>query len=168
VAELILPAGTAPCAVLDVLFEAINGPPSSPYHGKVERQTRCVTVYYVDGMHLDITPTLLVDERDPCRSILFHAKPSEPASAHRRLLMNSFAFCEWFNERTPVDLAFARAYGGQVKALEEARASPKRSLFLRTPRRMGASRRLLWLFSCSSGTGIFAMRPGAGSGCRPP
>jgi hypothetical protein len=120
IAELILPAHTAPGAVLDVLFTAINGPPGSQYHGKVERQTRCVTVYYADGMHLDITPTLLVDEFDPRRSMLFHAKKEEPPTAHRRLLMNSFAFCEWFRQRTPIDLNFARAYANKAMALDEA------------------------------------------------
>lgn len=122
VAELILPPGVAPAAVLELLFEAINGPPGSQYHGKVERQTRCVTVYYADGMHLDITPTILVDERDPRRSVLFHAKAEEPPAAHRRLLMNSFAFCEWFNERTPVDLEFAKAYATKANAFDRARA----------------------------------------------
>lgn len=122
VAELVLPADTPPGLVLDILFEAINGPPGSKYHGMVERQTRCVTVYYADGMHLDITPTLLVDEYDPRRSVLFHAKPEEPVQAHRRLLMNSFAFCEWFNERTPIDLAFVEAYRIKANALDAARA----------------------------------------------
>lgn len=123
VAELILPAGTAPGLVLDLLYKAINGEPGSQYHGKVERQSRCVTVYYADGMHLDITPTILADPVDPRRSWLFHAKPSDPVSAHRTLVMNSFAFCEWFRARTPVDLEFARAYGREVKSLEEARAA---------------------------------------------
>lgn len=122
VAELVLPADTPPGLVLDILFEAINGPPGSRYRGMVERQTRCVTVYYADGMHLDITPTLLVDEYDPRRSMLFHAKPEEPAQAHRRLLMNSFAFCEWFNERTPIDLAFVEAYRIKANAFDAARA----------------------------------------------
>lgn len=122
VAELILPLQTSPGEVLDVLFEAINGPLGSQYHGKVERQTRCVTVYYADGMHLDITPTLLVDEFDPRRSWLFHAKAEEPVAAHRRMLMNSFAFCGWFNDRTPIDLDFAKAYAIKANALDEAKA----------------------------------------------
>lgn len=122
VAELILPPQTPPDLVLDLLFEAINGPPGSQYHGKVERQTRCVTVYYADGMHLDITPTILLDATDPRRSWLFHAKAGEPASAHRRLLMNSFAFCGWFNERTPIDLEFERAYAFKANVLERMKA----------------------------------------------
>lgn len=119
VAELILPPHTPPALILDLLFEAINGPPGSQYHGKCERQTRCVTVHYADGMHLDITPTILVDEFDLRRSWLFHAKAEEPAAMHRRLLMNSFAFCGWFNERTPIDLDFAKAYSKRAMALDE-------------------------------------------------
>lgn len=119
VAELNLPANTPPALVLDLLFEAINGPPGSRYHGNVERQTRCVTVNYADAMHLDITPTILVDEHDARLSLLFHAKKEEPATLHRRLLMNSFAFCGWFNARTPIDLDFARAYAAKAMALDE-------------------------------------------------
>ncbi len=118
VAELILPHSTAPAVVLDLLFEAINGPPGSEFHGMAERQTRCVTVYYADGMHLDITPTLLLAELDPRLSHLFHAKKEEPVSVHRRLRMNSYAFCEWVNSRTPIDLMFEEAYGRRALAFD--------------------------------------------------
>lgn len=121
IAELMLPHSLQPSEILDLLFDAINGAPGSLYHGMVERQTRCVTVYYADGMHLDITPTLLVDDRDPRRSHIFHAKPEEPESAHRRFLMNSFAFCEWVNERTPQDMNFAKAYAARALAFDSAR-----------------------------------------------
>lgn len=33
--------------------------------------------------------------------------------------MNSFAFCGWFNDRTPIDLDFARAYADKAMALDE-------------------------------------------------
>ncbi|HEY8063732.1 MAG TPA: nucleotidyltransferase [Methylosinus sp.] len=114
IAELILPHTTKPGDVLDLLFDAINGPRGSQYHGMVERQTRCVTVYYADGMHLDVTPTLLVDEADPRLSLLSHAKPEEPESSHRQLVMNSFAFCEMFNQNTPIDIDFAAAYAARA------------------------------------------------------
>ena len=119
VAELILPHSTAPAAILDLLFAAINGPPGSQFHGMVERQTRCVTVYYSDGMHLDITPTVLLAELDPRLSHLFHAKVEEPTSKHLRLRMNSHAFCEWFNSKTPIDISFEEAYGRRVFAFDE-------------------------------------------------
>lgn len=115
IAELKLPHSTKPAEVLDLLFTAIKGVPGSQYHDMVERQTRCVTVNYADGMHLDITPTLLRDECTPRLSHLFHAKPEEPPANHRALLMNSFAFCAWFNGKMAIDIEFAEAYSAHSK-----------------------------------------------------
>ncbi len=120
VAELLLRNAT-PDQVLDILFEAINGPKGSMYHGMVERQTRCVTVNYADGMHLDITPAELLNENDPRHSHIFHAKPGEPAAKHLRLEMNSWAFCDWFNVKTPADLLFEEAYGRRALAHDSYR-----------------------------------------------
>lgn len=116
IAELLLPSSTAPAKVLDLLFEAVNGLPGSQYFGKVVRQTRCVTVLYEDGMHLDVTPSLLIDETDPRKSHIFHAKAEEPASAHERLPMNTYAFIEWFNKSAPIDLPFTEAYAKRALA----------------------------------------------------
>lgn len=120
VAELLLSDAT-PEQYLDVLFEAINGPKGSMYYGMVERQTRCVTVHYADGMHLDITPSKLLNERDPRHSHIFHAKPGEAVAKHLSLEMNSWAFCDYFNARTPVDLLFERAYGRRALAHDSLR-----------------------------------------------
>lgn len=135
VAELEVPRGMAPADVLDLLYDAINGPKGSRYHGMVERQTRCVTVYYADGMHLDVTPSVLLDEDDPRRSEIFHAKPEEPSSKHARKEMNSFAFCEAFNDNAPIDTDFAKAYRQLVwdrallaKADAEVHPVPEHSL----------------------------------------
>jgi hypothetical protein len=122
VAELILPLATAPAVVLGLLFAAINGEKGSLYHGKVERNARCVTVHYEDGMHLDITPSLLIDELDLRRSIIFHARAEDSPNAHRRLEMNSYAFIEWFNVRTPIDFAFVEAYAKKAYAFDHFRA----------------------------------------------
>lgn len=116
VSELLVSDALTPSQVLDLLYEAINGPRGSRYHGMVERQTRCVTVYYEDGMHLDITPSKLINALDPRRSHIFHAKPKEPLTLHKRLLMNSWAFCEHFNECTPADIDFAKAYGQRARS----------------------------------------------------
>jgi hypothetical protein len=121
VAELVLPPGTLPARALNMLFEAINGPPGSMYHGMVELQTRCVTVQYADGMHLDITPSELLDEHDPRRSNIFHAKPEEPATSHCRVIMNSWAFCDWFNLQTPANLLFEQAYAKRALRLDKLR-----------------------------------------------
>ncbi len=119
IAELLLPTTAAPAGVLDLLFEAVNGHPGSQYHGKVIRQTRCVTVEYEDGMHLDVTPSTLLDESDPRKSFIFHAKKEEPTSSHKRLLMNTHAFIEWFNQRTPMDLVFREAYAMRALAHDQ-------------------------------------------------
>ena len=57
VSELNLPAWMTPAQILDVLYEAIRGEKGSMYYDMTERQTRCVTIYYADGMHLDVTPS---------------------------------------------------------------------------------------------------------------
>lgn len=119
VAELLLASDTSPSLALDLLFEAINGSPGSRYHGKVKRQTRCVTVYYDDGMHLDVTPSILLDPSDPRISQIFHASPDLPEDTHRRLVMNSHGFARWFNQRTPIDIHFSEAY--RERALERER-----------------------------------------------
>ncbi len=119
VAELLVSPALSPAEVLDLLFAAINGPRGSRYYGMVERQTRCVTVYYEDGMHLDITPARLLSALDPRLSHIFHAKPEEPTSEHKRLLMNSWAFCEHFNACTPADIDFAKAYGQLVRSRDQ-------------------------------------------------
>lgn len=121
VAELLLPPGATPAFVLDLLFEAINGPPGSMYHGMVERQTRCVTVFYADNMHIDVTPSQLIDEQDPRRSRICHAKPDEPPIAHWWPTMNSWAFCNWFNAQTPANLPFEQAYAKRAMAFDRMR-----------------------------------------------
>ena len=120
VAELRLPRSMSPAAVLDSLFRSINGFPGSRYYGMVERQTRCVTVHYSDGMHLDITPSTYDQLKLERESIIFHAKPEQPPSAHSRHIINSYAFVRWVQERTPIDLepAFAKAYWERALAYE--------------------------------------------------
>lgn len=130
VAELRLPYDTTPEQILELLCRAIKGEPGSRYYSKVERQSRCVTLHYEDGMHLDVTPSILLDPDDPRRSWIFHAKPGEPADQHARLIVNSYAFADWFNERTPIDLHFAESYRRRALAnergitLAEAEAEP--------------------------------------------
>jgi hypothetical protein len=118
VAELDLPHSLTPAQTLDLLYLSIKGEKGSLYYDMVERQTRCVTVYYADGMHLDVTPSKLLDKNDPRRSYIFHAKPTEPPSAHKRVVMNSWAFCDHFNRVLPPDLLFAQAYAKKAQDFE--------------------------------------------------
>lgn len=90
-----------PCAVLDLLFLAVNGEPGSFNHGKVIRRTRCITVPYA-GMHLDLTPAIFIPGTAPRTSTIFHAKLERPRHEDRRIIANPWGMAEWFMEVTPV------------------------------------------------------------------
>ena len=62
-----------PDAVVNALYQAIRGKPGSRYHDKTIRHTRCVCVSYEDGMHIDLTPAVQMDERMPRTSLIFHS-----------------------------------------------------------------------------------------------
>ena len=100
VAELMLSAGVKPEEVLDLLFEVIRGEPGSRYYEMVKRRSRCVTVFYADGMHLDVTPVVLEPQHPPRTSYLFHDDPDKPGEPGMTLLMNAWGFCDWFKVRT--------------------------------------------------------------------
>lgn len=92
-----------PEALLDLLETALTGYPVS----RIERKTRCITLYYADGMHLDVTPArrLALAEKE---GVIAHAKQGRPHE-HRYVPMNAFGFCSWYNDRTPVEERFAIA-----------------------------------------------------------
>lgn len=88
-----------PTEILDDLYDALRD-----YRGlKVVRQTRCVTIYYADGMHLDITPALR-DEGTPERQgVITHAKGHNERPDDAFVPMNAHGFVNWFLERTPIE-----------------------------------------------------------------
>ena len=85
--------------ILDVLFTAINGEPGSRYHGKVTRNTRCVTVNY-ENMHLDVTPAVLLQGK-PRTSHIFHSKRERPVVEDQCVIANPWGFANWFMSATP-------------------------------------------------------------------
>lgn len=107
VAELDMSPTAAPDAVLDELFRAVEGYPTSR---KVERQTRCVTIRYADGMHLDITPAVRLPGGNERESHIFHANPEKPTSQHYHVPMNAWGFAQWYLGRTPTEAHFAEAF----------------------------------------------------------
>jgi hypothetical protein len=109
IVELTTP-GMTPWQALELLYEAMRGERGSRYYDMTERQTRCVTIHYADGMHLDLSPAELIDEFDPRRSYIYHSKPEEPRSRDRKVLTNSFGFAEEYNATCPVDLSFQQEY----------------------------------------------------------
>jgi len=118
VVELGLPPHMPPHQVLNLLYRAVKGDPGSRYHDCTERQSRCVTVHYADGMHLDLTPSVLLEADDPRRSHIFHSKPEASRIDDRHLVINSYAFVERFNAMTPVDHEFGRAYALQAQKMD--------------------------------------------------
>ena len=109
IVELMTP-GMTPWQALELLYKAMRGEPGSRYYDMTERHTRCVTIYYADGMHLDLSPAELIDEFDPRRSYIYHSKPEEPRSRDHKVLTNSFGFAELYNATCPVDLSFQQEY----------------------------------------------------------
>ena len=109
IAQLLLPPGTAPQTVLDLLYKAIKGERGSRYYSMTKRNTRCVTIKYAE-MHLDVTPAELLVDRDPRTSFIFHHRPEEPHLPGRRVLANPFGFADWFNTITPRDVAYSEFF----------------------------------------------------------
>ena len=119
VAALLLAADTPAAEVLDLLYEAIRAEPGSRYFDVAERRTRCITVHYADGMHLDVTPLLRRPATPERESWLFHHRERTPRELGERLIANPYGFAAWFNERMPVDHDFAQMY--EARSIEYER-----------------------------------------------
>lgn len=92
-----------PEALLDLLECSLKDYPVS----RIERKTRCITLYYADGMHLDVTPARRRAPKEK-EGVIAHAKKGKPEE-HCYVPMNAYAFCEWFKLRTPIENRFAMA-----------------------------------------------------------
>lgn len=92
-----------PEALLDLLESALKDYPVS----RIERKTRCITLYYADGMHLDVTPARRRAPKEK-EGVIAHAKKGKPEE-HCYVPMNAYAFCEWFKLRAPIENRFAMA-----------------------------------------------------------
>ena len=104
--EALWPPGTTPAGALQLLWLALKDYPCL----KVIRQSRCVTIQYADGMHVDVTPSRRIPGTTDFESVIFHAKPGTPVSEHAEIPMNAFAFARWYNHRTPDEEWFAAAF----------------------------------------------------------
>lgn len=109
VVELAISLDVPPGVVLDALFEALKD-----YPAKVIRQTRCVTIQYSDGMHIDLTPSRRHFGTREFESSIFHANPEQPTTSHFTVSMNAFGFAEWYREQTPPEERFAKAYNQRM------------------------------------------------------
>ncbi|KQV39328.1 MULTISPECIES: nucleotidyltransferase [unclassified Rhizobium] len=95
-----------PLEILTELEKGLIG-----YRGlTVVRQTRCVTIYYADKMHLDITPSLRDKGTLERQSVIMHAKGPEASDDDQDVPMNAYGFCQWYAERTPLELKVLEAF----------------------------------------------------------
>ncbi|MCY4331994.1 MAG: nucleotidyltransferase [Cyanobacteria bacterium MAG CAR1_bin_15] len=119
IAELDVSRKIKPAEALDLLYEAMRGKSGSRYYECTERQTRCVTISYKDGMHIDLSPSILLDPFDPRKSNIFHSKPEEPRSKDTCILTNSYAFAEYYKSCCPVDQQFVEEYSKRVQSFDQ-------------------------------------------------
>jgi hypothetical protein len=123
------PLDVDPEYALATLHGTVAGEKGSRYHDKADRKTRCTQIVY-DGMHLDVTPSVLISHRAAKTSFIFHSKPSDPSVRKETIYANPYGLAEWFNDRTQYDEAFATYYEGasldfsRVILLEKADTTP--------------------------------------------
>lgn len=117
IAQLILPLDTDPKDALDLLYKAIKGEPGSRYYDMVDRKSRCVTVNYADGMHVDITPMVRRPATLEREGVLFHFNHEKPWLPRHRPIANPYGFAEWFCAMTPRDALFAANFAELAKSI---------------------------------------------------
>lgn len=116
-AELVWQA-LSPAQVLDRFFDAFGN--SRRYGDMVERKTRCVTITYADGMHLDVTPLQLRDSLGHGQ-VMHHRYEERSRHPHGRHVPSTpRGFADWFERQMPDEVAFGRFFEG--RAIDFARA----------------------------------------------
>lgn len=85
---------------------------------KVVRQTRCVTLYYADNMHLDITPALRAYDCPNREGWITHGKGPDESNEDHFVDMNAYGFVAWYHERTPIEQRLAEAMRDRWLALD--------------------------------------------------
>jgi len=105
-----------PLAILKEIEDAYRNYPVQ----KVARQTRCVTLYYADNMHLDITPALRAYGRLDREGWITHAKGPNASTDDHLVDMNAYGFIAWYRERTPTEQRLAKAMRDHWLAMDKA------------------------------------------------
>lgn len=118
--EVLMPQSTHPEIVLSTLHKSVVGTPENPtrYAKMTVRHTRCVQIRYEDGMHVDLTPTILLPDFLERTGFIFHSKPEDPTVRPRSLPANPWGFADYFAERTPPDLQFSTFFENRSSAYD--------------------------------------------------
>lgn len=112
VIEIDVAPGTSPSRMLTLLFDAINGGVGSRYHGKVRRNSRCVTVTYECGTTVDLMPIARLPGAGEKAGNLFHWKGQ--IEYHKPV--NPWGFAEHFNATVSFDPGFAQLFESRRRA----------------------------------------------------
>lgn len=116
VVQLLIALLSDPAEVLDTLYKAIRGERGSRYYDCTVRRSRCVTVNYADGMHVDFTPMVRCLRGQERESILFHHQQETPHDPGYHRIANPYGFAEWFRINTPQEVRFADEYAALAKS----------------------------------------------------
>lgn len=106
---------------LQILLDLEEGLKDYPVE-KVVRQTRCVTLYYSDKMHLDVTPSLRYYGTPDRQSVIAHAKGPLSGSDDHMVDMNAYGFVDWYRRLTPTEIRFAKSFHQRWLAEDRALA----------------------------------------------
>lgn len=105
VLELNCPANSDPEWVLNTLYKAIKGEEGSKYHNYlIEKNSRCVTVTYPDGVTVDLMPVVRLDNMPERVAVLFHHKAEKRESYHKEI--NPKGFADLFNAHVETSQTF--------------------------------------------------------------
>ena len=73
------------------------------------------------GMHVDLTPAVLLSGRPERESTIFHHRAETPEIPGRHVNANPYGFAEWFKANTPPEALFGTAFSG-YQAMDRAMA----------------------------------------------
>lgn len=109
VIELDIPPNSDPQWVLQTLYKAIKGDPGSKYHDYlIEKNSRCVTVTYPDGVTVDLMPVVRLLGTPERVANLFHYKPETGDRYHKEI--NPKGFADHFNNNVGINAVFQERF----------------------------------------------------------
>ncbi|WP_343342966.1 nucleotidyltransferase [Sphingomicrobium sp. XHP0239] len=119
VLELCVRSEADPERVLDELYSAIVSTDDETYRGlKVERNSRCVTVHYTDGVTVDLMPVVRLAGQEPRVAKLFHSKPETGECYHKEV--NPCGFAKHFNKTVELSATFQMRFDHRRTLVEGA------------------------------------------------
>lgn len=105
VLEVAFHPNTDPKWALDQLYKAIRGGKGSQYHDyRIETNSRCVTIWYPDGVTVDLMPVVRLNNTPERVANLFNYKAETGESYHKEV--NPKGFANTFNTQMEINTTF--------------------------------------------------------------